>query len=71
VAILRVKEKMGGHEKAPIPASRPLSGNLSAAGRQKRRSRSMKALRRHFMKTGRACRKNVSGEKKSPPDLLI
>jgi hypothetical protein len=31
----------------------------------------MKALRRHFMKTGRACRKNVSGEKKSPPDLLI
>jgi hypothetical protein len=36
---------MGGHEKAPIPASRPLSGNLSAAGRQMRRSRSMKALK--------------------------
>src|SRR5260370_21312117 len=49
---------------APIPASRPLSGNLSEAARQKKRSRRMKALRRHFMKTGSACGKNVSGERK-------
>src|ERR1700731_4861925 len=56
--------KWAAMRKAPIPASRPLSENLSEAARQKKRSRSMKALKRHFMKTGSACGKNVSGERK-------
>src|ERR1700676_1792149 len=56
--------KWAATRKAPIPASRPLSGNLSEASRQKKRSRSMKALRRHFTKTGSACGKNVSGGRK-------
>src|ERR1700737_4079675 len=56
--------KWAATRKAPIPASRPLSGNLSEAARQKKRSPSMKAIRRHFMKNGSACGKNVSGERK-------
>src|SRR3981081_516250 len=55
--------KWAATRKVPIPASRLLSGNLSEAARQKNRSRSMKALRIHFMKIASGCEKNVSGGK--------
>src|SRR5258708_10188711 len=62
---------MRATRKAPIPASRLLSGKLSEAARQKKRSRSMKALRRHFMKIGSGCGKNVSdGRQRRGPDLF-
>jgi hypothetical protein len=56
--------KMNIDAKSTDPPSRLPSGKLSEAARQEKRSRSMKALRRHFMKTGSACGGSVSGGRK-------
>jgi hypothetical protein len=50
---------MSRNEKSTDPASRSLSEKFSEARRHKRRSRIMKALGRHLMRTENAYGKNV------------